>query len=284
MTRAIFLPIALCFLLSAPSATGEDVQDHLNTTYKKKIYILRHPITKDSPLYNADGNLLVPAVEGPWTVYGGLEIKTVELTAAQLRLTGSRLLYGYQVSQQNLRPVKAKAWDKITVTIEVALSHPVTTSDEADALLHRIFTFSETELIEAVPEYWRPFLQKQISALPLRPGTPSPDKSAKEKLGSSAQRKTKPVDWKGVTPPKPLNTAPPPGVDGIAGKLEIRGTVVLMVVIDESGKVQQPQILRPVGFGVDEQAIATVTKWTFKPAVRDGKPVPLHMAIEVAFP
>lgn len=279
MLRAIFLFLATCLFLAATHAGAEDVQAALNSTYNNKIYILRHPTIKDFQHYDANGNLLTAGPEGPWTVYGGLMIKNVELTPALLRLNGSRLLYGYEVAKKNLRPVKAKAWDKITVTVEVELSHPLTTSDEANALLNRIFTFNETELVAAVPEYWRSFLQKQISDPPL---SASPAKPAKAKVKRS-EAKSKAVDWHGITPPQPLNALPPPPLSGIAEKLQIGGTVVLSVTIDESGKVQQPDIYRPVGFGLDEQAIATVSKWTFKPATNDGKPVPMKIMIEVDF-
>jgi TonB family protein len=273
MLRVILLFLATCLFLAATHAGAQDLQSVLRSTYNDKIYILRHPTIKDFQHYDANGNLLSAGVEGPWTVYGGLMIKSVELTPGLLRISGSRLLYGYEVAKKNLRPVKAKAWDKITVTVEVELSHPLTTSDEANDLLNRIFTFNETELVAAVPEYWRSFLQKQISAPPL---SASPAKPAKAKA-------RRPYDWHGITPPQPLNAPPPPPLTGIAEKLGIGGTVALEVTIDESGKVQQPEIYRPVGFGLDEQAIATVTKWMFKPAINDGKPVPIKMIIEVDF-
>ncbi len=277
MLRAILLFLATCLFLAATHAGAEDLRSVLNSTYNDKIYILRHPTIKDFQHYDANGNLLTAGTEGPWTVYGGLMIKNVELTPVLLRVSGSRLLYGYEVAKKNLRPVKAKAWDKITVTVEIELSHPLTTSDEASDLLNRIFTFNETELVAAVPEYWRSFLQKQISAPPL---SALPTKPAKVKRSDA---KSKPIDWHGITPPQPLNAPPPPPLSGIAEKLGIGGTVVVEVTIDESGKVQQPEIYRPVGFGVDEQAIATVTKWTFKPATNDGKPVPIKIMIEVDF-
>jgi TonB family protein len=279
MLRAILLTFAICLFLTATPASAEDVQSVLNSTHKSRIYILRHPIAKDWQRYDGEGNLLTAAPEGPWTVYGGVEIANVELTPALLRVTGNRLLYGYQVSQKNLRPVKAKAWHKTIVTIECALSSPLTTSDEANALLNRIFTFNETELVAAVPEYWRSFLQKQISDPPL---SASPIKPAKAKVKRS-EANGKPHDWHGITPPEPLKAAAPSPLTGIAEKLQIGGIVVLSVSIDENGKVQQPEIFRPVGFGLDEQAIATVAKWTFKPATKDGKAVPINMMIEVAF-
>jgi Gram-negative bacterial TonB protein C-terminal len=36
-------------------------------------------------------------------------------------------------------------------------------------------------------------------------------------------------------------------------------------------------------FGLDEQAIKATKQWTFKPATKDGKPVPCPVAIEQSF-
>jgi TonB family protein len=35
--------------------------------------------------------------------------------------------------------------------------------------------------------------------------------------------------------------------------------------------------------GLDEKAVEAVQKWKFEPATKDGKPVPVELAIEVDF-
>jgi TonB family protein len=273
MTRAIILSIAIFLCLPFSSAWGEDVQDHLNATYKNKIYILRHAITKESQHYDAAGQLLDSAAEGSWTLYGALEIKSLTLSSNQLRLTANRLVYTYDQGKKDLVPRKIK-WDKAKVTLDVALSHPVTTIDEADSLLHRIFVSSESELIETVPDYWRPFLQKQTSTTP----PPGALTEIKKDSPEAIERINPPT----VTAPKPVYT-PAPEYSDLARKFGMQGTVVLEAIIDKTGAVIQPEILRPVGFGLDEQAITKVRTWKFKPAMRDGKPVAVKMALEVAY-
>jgi TonB family protein len=271
MTRAIILSIAiLCLPFS--SAWGEDVQDHLNATYKNKIYILRHPITRESQHYDTAGQLLDSAAEGSWTLYGALEIKSVTLSSSHLRLTADRLVYTYDKGRKDLLPKRIK-WDKAKVTLDVALSHPLT-SNEADSLLHRIFVSSESELIETVPDYWRPFLQKQTSTTP-----PPRDLTEIKKDSSEAIERINPP---AVTAPKPVYT-PAPEYSDFAMKFGMQGTVVLEAIIDKTGAVTEPEILRPVGVGLDEQAITKVRTWKFKPAMRDGKPVAVKMALEVAY-
>jgi TonB family protein len=43
------------------------------------------------------------------------------------------------------------------------------------------------------------------------------------------------------------------------------------------------QVSRPLGLGLDEKAVEAVSKWRFKPAMKDGKPVPVTANIIVNF-
>jgi protein TonB len=42
-------------------------------------------------------------------------------------------------------------------------------------------------------------------------------------------------------------------------------------------------VLRGVGMGLDQKAVAAVQQYKFKPALKDGKPVPVYVNIEVNF-
>jgi protein TonB len=64
--------------------------------------------------------------------------------------------------------------------------------------------------------------------------------------------------------PKPDLSALPHGT---------RGDVVLLIVIDETGKVVDAHIDQGIGHGVDEAVMAVVQTWTFTPATKAGKPV-----------
>ena len=69
---------------------------------------------------------------------------------------------------------------------------------------------------------------------------------------------------------------------------KIQGTVVLEAVVLPDGSVGKVTVVRSLdafdaAYGLDQQAIDSVSQWTWKPGTRDGKPVAVAVAIEVHF-
>ena len=59
--------------------------------------------------------------------------------------------------------------------------------------------------------------------------------------------------------------------------------MVLGVIVDSTGRVVDASVIRSLGLGLDEKAIEAVRKWKFRPAYKDGKPVPVTAEVEVSF-
>lgn len=65
---------------------------------------------------------------------------------------------------------------------------------------------------------------------------------------------------------------------------KIAGTVVLYVEVQPDGIVgPNIRVMRSLDPGLDEQAIAAVKRWKFRPGRKDGVPVPVAATIEVNF-
>lgn len=62
-----------------------------------------------------------------------------------------------------------------------------------------------------------------------------------------------------------------------------QGTVILAVIIGEDGRVRNIRVVRPLGYGLDENAVKAVRKWRFQPGMKDGKPVAVMIEVEVSF-
>lgn len=63
----------------------------------------------------------------------------------------------------------------------------------------------------------------------------------------------------------------------------IQGTVVLQLVVTEKGRAGDIQVISPLGYELDERAIAAIQQWEFVPGQRNGVPVPVRAVIEVNF-
>lgn len=68
-----------------------------------------------------------------------------------------------------------------------------------------------------------------------------------------------------------------------ARKKKINGSCLLTLLVDEQGMPQIPRMERSLDPGLDLNALAAVGRYRFKPAMRDGEPVPAWIAIEVTF-
>ncbi len=86
----------------------------------------------------------------------------------------------------------------------------------------------------------------------------------------------------GVTPPSVLfKTEPVYSEEARVAKYQ--GTVVLAVEIGLNGSAQNIRVMKGLGLGLDENAIAAVEQWRFQPATKDGAPVTVQASIEVNF-
>jgi zinc D-Ala-D-Ala dipeptidase len=87
---------------------------------------------------------------------------------------------------------------------------------------------------------------------------------------------------KGETPPKPFFTPNPKRPSEPPG-LRYLGVVKVQAVLDAEGNVTDAKLVRVVGKEIDSAALEAVRTWKFKPATRNGEPVPAVVIVEVNF-
>ena len=63
----------------------------------------------------------------------------------------------------------------------------------------------------------------------------------------------------------------------------IEGTVVLGILVDESGVPRDISVTRGLEPGLDAKAIEAVREWRFIPGTKGGKPVPVKATVQVSF-
>jgi TonB family protein len=122
----------------------------------------------------------------------------------------------------------------------------------------------------------QPQQQQQAPAIQKNDSDPQPVSSVKEgDVVEMTPDLVKPELTNRVTP-----VYPP-----VARTRKVQGTVILSILVSETGNVSDIRVLRGAGgsAGLDEAAKAAARKWQFRPAVKDGKRVKVWVTYPVAF-
>jgi TonB family protein len=61
------------------------------------------------------------------------------------------------------------------------------------------------------------------------------------------------------------------------------GRVYVGFIVGADGKVIAPRIMRTENEALNDVAMDCVAKWTFKPAQKDGSPVPMRVVVPLRF-
>lgn len=86
----------------------------------------------------------------------------------------------------------------------------------------------------------------------------------------------------GPTPPEPIDR-PPPEYPATADPRTAPVVVVLKVLVDDHGHVEDTTVVESGGRTFDEPARAAVRRWTFRPAERDGKSIAAWIRVRIEF-
>lgn len=86
----------------------------------------------------------------------------------------------------------------------------------------------------------------------------------------------------GVKPPVLLVKVDPQYTEqALAAKYS--GSVTLSIVVGSDGKASDVKVVKSLGMGLDEQAVACVQQWSFQPGTYQGAPVSVRATVEINF-
>jgi TonB family protein len=120
-------------------------------------------------------------------------------------------------------------------------------------------------MMAAMPDFWKLYYQSVAAKRDYRPDDPS-----------VLRQNT--VDQKAR-----LLTSFEPDSNDFAQSAGVAGMALYHTVIGPDGKPGEIAVARPIGFGLDENAVAAIRKAKFSPAIKDGKPVPVMLDLVVQF-
>jgi periplasmic protein TonB len=69
----------------------------------------------------------------------------------------------------------------------------------------------------------------------------------------------------------------------MARRAGIEGRVYIQFIVNEQGQVEDPQVIRGIGGGADEEALRVVSQAEFRPGMQRGRPVRVQYSLPIFF-
>jgi|GEM_PF-820663 len=156
------------------------------------------------------------------------------------------------------RPADAKS---VTTTTSQAHSNKLL-SDALDNVFAQPF---DSRMMESMPGFWKLYYAAAAAKTDYKPADPNVLRQSE-------------VDKKA----RLTSTFEPPSNE-YAQDHGVAGICLYHVVIGADGKPGEIAVARPIGFGLDENAVDSIRKATFDPAIKNGIPVPVMLDLVVEF-
>lgn len=257
---------------SVPAWSQENqVQRDLNSEFKGKTLLLRHFYENYDLEYDAHGDVVGDVKPSPWTL-AYVKIAKVLVTSHGIEIMGNRKGAWYRGEKPDMQELGKQ---------RIHVSMPISDSDSSATLrpiFKRIFLDADEDLRPMVPECWQSYF-----------GGRDPETRSEAWRGMLEKDNDPPIvkkvdgaSFSGISAPR-ITFNPDPNYTKVAASNHVEGTSVLRTVVNANGMTSHVAVARPLGMGLDEQAVLAVSQWKFQPAKRDGVPVRVQIAVEVSF-
>ena len=264
LALAILLFAVVPYTLSGTPRDQDQLEKSLHDAYKGKTLTLRNFYSGSTLEFDSHGAALRDPKVGPWTLWSRILVDDVKLSHKTLEIDAHRLFLRYLSQDKSFQALRAGR-----VRLRIDLDGEPSGIRDLDPILTQLFLKAGEDFSRLVPPYWTKFCS-HVS---------DPDWSQQESSRITHDPKTAANGW---TPPFPVYK-PEPGYSHEAREAKITGALQLLAVIDQAGHVADVMIVRPIGMGLDENAVETVRTWRFKPAQHDGASAPVKIIIEMTF-
>jgi protein TonB len=268
MLSRFLCKLALIYALPI-SLFGQSTADGIQTRLIGKPLYLRG-LWKDNKLhFDSAGKLRGNSQTLSFTLCG-IEVTKVDIQPKRLVIDGRRVGLKFNNSvPQRIVLVAGSTQGSHDEQMHVEIDAPP--GGDYSPALDAIFTDDLASLLPALPAEWQNYATKNFPA-------GSPPSSPQTELPPLPQGMRRVGG--GVSPPRKLSGAEP-RLNEYAGAMRATGTDYIFLVIDQKGNPSQPSIVRPIGLGLDEDALAAVKQYVFQPATEGGKPVAVGIVVEI---
>jgi outer membrane biosynthesis protein TonB len=160
-------------------------------------------------------------------------------------------------------PASERPADEKSVTTTISPAHAAKVLKDA---LDNVFAEGfDSRMMASMPDFWKLYYEAAANKTDYQPKDPG---VLRENM----------VDKKAQ-----LLTTFEPQSNQYAQDHGVAGMSLYHVVVGADGKPAEIAVARPIGFGLDENAVDSIRKAVFSPAMKDGKPVPVMLNLVVEF-
>lgn len=268
-----FAPALPSILLIAASLCAQDSEAAFKTRLVHQPLYLRGQWAGDQLSFDDAGHLVGSEDTVPFTV-SGIDIKSVKIEGGEMKLDGNRVALVFHNDT-----IVRKKLEHIQIRIQA------TANSQYKAVLDEVFTSELSDFVPTLPIYWQVYAGKHF--LPIAGSAPPPNTQHIADQSSDASRvadhgeRVKRIGG-AVLPPRVLSQ-PEPQFDSYAKKLKLSGKVLIYAQVDRNGDTNHIRILKPLGAGLDEEAVKAVFRYKFAPAEENGKPIAVELNVELDF-
>jgi TonB family protein len=251
----------------------------LEAKLSDQFVLLRGMYDGEQVTFDSAGQLIGSASPMPFSL-SFLVVKKVEISEDKVEVYANRagldITRGWPAGKPDkvkTTPIDKSGRFQVLIMIARDPAHPDQLNEAVDRIFHAGF---DEGLVQAAPQYWRPWILHQ-----LHPERPYPEVPVGVETGPGQAPNRKPrAD--AITYPR-LTHMEPAMITEAARVRRLQGESTIGVVVDESGAPKDAVIVSPLGMGLDEMAVLAVMKSQFTPATKNGRPVPVWINIQQNF-
>jgi TonB family protein len=268
MSRSAVLAASLLVAVAVPLAHG-DLQKELRHAYIGKTLSLRVPSNLDVLRFDGNGKGARPSSGEPWTTCSLFKVRKIGVSFGRIAIEGDR--QAVVLSPDPLRKLLLVDLGR-PVHLTIDLPPSVHTLGESNSVLLRVFV--PGDLAARMRSAWRSEVDPSRNLTDAAKSTPD------GRVGVLAQNRPVYPGETLPTPPLPIYE-PVPTVSGKAHHRKSGGKCRLRMVVNEYGFPEIVEVLQQLQQGLDNQVLAAVSQWRFKPAQRDSLPVAAMLIVDV---
>ena len=253
---------------TAAATTAEAVDKTLaaaNLLVGKALFLRGFYLSNDLK-YDETGRVEGTPKIGDWTVAAVNVLKVERRAPDEIELDGVRVAVRYNLDAHEFQR-HALNEEKV----RLVMKDPGDGKKLAVAFAAMFSVGIDPGLQQAMPDYWRHYFDPTLAW----PQDALNGQTIYGMYGGANQAKD-------VSEPKVEHRVDAKYAE-FAVRDKVQGALQLRIVVDASGTPQRIAVSRPLGYGLDANAVEAVRKWRFAPGVKDGSPVATGLLTEQQF-